>query len=72
MVPTAPRGSAGSTTATPLRVFLSHTYDLGEPDEAGSFEGAAAAALHRARHAATEHGPTSRLATRRLGGVGRR
>ena len=27
-------GTGGITTATPLRVFLSHTSDLGRPDEA--------------------------------------
>jgi hypothetical protein len=38
----------------PRRVFLSHTSDLGKPDQAGSFVGAAVAAVLRARHAVTD------------------
>ena len=34
-------GTGGMTTATPLRVFLSHTSDLGRPGEVGSFVAAA-------------------------------
>jgi len=34
MDPTGTAGTGGITTATPLRVFLSHTSDLGRPDEA--------------------------------------
>ena len=49
----ATRGS-GSTAATPRRVFLSHTSDLGKPDEPGSFVAAAVAAVFRARHAVTD------------------
>ena len=47
------RGTIGPTAA-PRRVFLSHTSDLGEPDELGSFVAAAAAAVLRARHAVTD------------------
>lgn len=36
------------------RVFLSHTSDLGKPDEPGSFVAAAVAAVRRARHAVTD------------------
>ena len=49
----ATRGS-GSNTATPLRIFLSHTSDLGKPDEPESFVAAAVAAVLRARHAVTD------------------
>ena len=49
----AKRGPIGGT-ATPRRVFLSHTADLGKPDEPGSFVAAAAAAVLRARHAVTD------------------
>src|SRR5215471_6327994 len=45
---------AGSTANRPLRVFLSHTSDLGGPDEKGSFVAAAVAAVLRARHAVTD------------------
>src|SRR5215467_10919908 len=45
---------AGIATATPLRVFLSHTSDLGKPAEPGSFVAAAVAAVLRARHAVTD------------------
>src|SRR5215472_2851570 len=38
----------------PLRVFLSHTSDLGQPDQPGSFVAAAVAAVLRARHAVTD------------------
>jgi hypothetical protein len=47
-------GKGGITAATPLRVFMSHTSDLGRPDEAGSFVAAAVAAVYRARHAPTD------------------
>jgi hypothetical protein len=42
MDPIGTTRTGGSTTATPLRVFLSHTADLGEPGGPGSFVGAAA------------------------------
>src|SRR5215469_4957192 len=48
-----PIGTTG-TDATPQRVFLSHTSDLGKPDEKGSFVAAAVAAVLRARHAVTD------------------
>jgi hypothetical protein len=38
----------------PQRVFVSHTSELGEPDEKGSFVAAAVAAVLRARHAVTD------------------
>jgi pantothenate synthetase len=44
----------GTMANGPLRVFLSHTSDLGKPDEVGSFVAAAAAAVLRARHAVTD------------------
>jgi Domain of unknown function (DUF4062) len=44
----------GSTVGGPLRVFLSHTSDLGLPTETGSFVAAAAEAVRRARHALTD------------------
>ncbi|TMC03728.1 MAG: tetratricopeptide repeat protein [Chloroflexi bacterium] len=47
-------GTGGITGATPLRVFLSHTSDLGKPDEPGSFVAAAVEAVLRARHAVTD------------------
>ena len=47
-------GRSGSHTATPLRVFLSHTSDLGEPQARGSFVAAATGAVQRARHAVTD------------------
>jgi hypothetical protein len=47
---------SGITGATPLRVFLSHTADLGKPDEAGSFVAAAVAAVLRARTCIHRHG----------------
>jgi hypothetical protein len=47
MDPTSTAGTGGSTAATPLRVFLSHTSDLGRPDEAGRSWGAAVAAVLR-------------------------
>ena len=54
MSPTdATRGITGPTAA-PRRVFLSHTSDLGKPDESGSFVAAAVAAVLRARHAVTD------------------
>ncbi|HXM55068.1 MAG TPA: tetratricopeptide repeat protein [Candidatus Dormibacteraeota bacterium] len=42
------------TAATPRRVFLSHTSDLGEPDEKDTFVAAAVAAVLRAGHAVTD------------------
>jgi tetratricopeptide (TPR) repeat protein len=51
---TGTTGIGGITAATPLRVFLSHTSDLGKPDEPGSFVAAAVAAVLRARHAVTD------------------
>ena len=39
--------SIGTTTAVPRRVFLSHTSDLGKPDEPGSFVSAAVEAVLR-------------------------
>jgi hypothetical protein len=53
MDPTGTAGHGGTTAATPLRVFLSHTSDLGRPDEAGSFVATAVEAVLRARHAVT-------------------
>jgi hypothetical protein len=44
----------GSNAGVPLRVFLSHTSDLGQPTETGSFVAAAAEAVRRARHALTD------------------
>ncbi|HXM56740.1 MAG TPA: tetratricopeptide repeat protein [Candidatus Dormibacteraeota bacterium] len=49
-----PAAPAQPTTAVPRRVFLSHTSDLGEPDEKGTFVAAAVAAILRARHAVTD------------------
>src|SRR5262252_434944 len=54
MDPIGTAGIGGITTAAPLRVFLSHTSDLGKPDEPGSFVAAAVAAVLRARHAVTD------------------
>jgi Domain of unknown function (DUF4062) len=54
MDPIAISGGAGSSASAPQRVLLSHTSDLGEPDEKGSFVAAAAAAVLRARHAVTD------------------
>jgi hypothetical protein len=42
------------TAGTPLRVFLSHTFDLGTPGEAASFVAAAVEAVLRARHSVTD------------------
>ena len=42
------------TESGPLRVFLSHTSDLGQPREPESFIGAAVDAVLRARHAVTD------------------
>src|SRR5215467_2069754 len=47
-------GTGDIATATPLRVFLSHTSDLGRHTEPGSFVAAAVAAVLRARYAVTE------------------
>src|SRR5215472_11248392 len=48
-------GVGGITTAaTPRRVFLSHTSDLGKHTEPGSFVAAAVEAVLRARHAVTD------------------
>src|SRR5947209_6708650 len=44
----------GKVASGPLRVFLSHTSDLGLPDEKGSFVAAAVATVLRARHAVTD------------------
>jgi Domain of unknown function (DUF4062) len=44
----------GTMAAVPLRVFLSHTSDLGKHTEAGSFVAAAVEAVLRARHAVTD------------------
>jgi hypothetical protein len=41
MAPTSTAGTGGITAATPLRVFLSHTSDLGEAGEAGVVRAAA-------------------------------
>jgi hypothetical protein len=49
----ATRGSGGAA-ATPQRVFLSHTSDLGKYTEPGSFVAAAVEAMLRARHAVTD------------------
>jgi hypothetical protein len=54
MDPIGTAGTGGITAATPLRVFLSHTSDLGQPDEKGSFVAAAVAAVLHARHAVTD------------------
>ena len=54
MGPIGNAGTGGITGAAPLRVFLSHTSDLGKPGEAGSFVAAAVAAVLRARHAVTD------------------
>jgi hypothetical protein len=54
MDPIGTAGTGGITAATPLRVFLSHTSDLGKPDEPGSFVAAAVEAVLRARHAVTD------------------
>src|SRR5689334_22342388 len=45
---------ASTMASGPLRVFLSHTSDLGKPDEKGSFVAAAVAAVLRSRHAVTD------------------
>jgi hypothetical protein len=54
MNPTGTAWPGGVAAAMPLRVFLSHTSDLGRPDEHGSFVAAAVAAVLRARHAVTD------------------
>src|SRR5215472_15458009 len=54
MDPIGTTGTGGITAATPLRVFLSHTSDLGKHTEPGSFVAAAVEAVLRARHAVTD------------------
>src|SRR5215468_10060802 len=54
MDPTNTIRTGGISAAMPLRVFLSHTSDLGRPDETDSFVAAAVAAVLRARHAVTD------------------
>jgi hypothetical protein len=54
MDPIGTAGTDGITAATPQRVFLSHTSDLGKLDHSGSFVAAAVAAVLRARHAVTD------------------
>jgi Domain of unknown function (DUF4062) len=54
MDPIGTAGTGGSTAAVPHRVFLSHTSDLGRPDQPGSFVAAAVAAVLRAGHAVTD------------------
>ena len=54
MDPTGIARIGGTTAAVPQRVFLSHTSDLGKPDEKGSFVAAAVEAVLRARHAVTD------------------
>ena len=72
MSPTdATRGSSGSTAATPLHPFLSHTSDLGTPDEPGSFVAAAVEAVLRARHAVTDVAYFAARETSSAGIVGR-
>ena len=51
--PIGTAGASGNTIATPQRVFLSHTSDLGKHSEPRSFVAAAATAVLRARHAVT-------------------
>jgi hypothetical protein len=45
MDPIGTARTSSITAATPLRVFLSHTSDLGKPDQPGSFVAAAVAAV---------------------------
>jgi hypothetical protein len=54
MDPIATAGTGGITTATPQRVFLSHTSDLGEHTGPGTFVATAVEAVLRARHAVTD------------------
>src|SRR5690348_14026852 len=54
MDPIATAGGAARHAGAPHRVFLSHTSDLGKPDEPGSFVAAAVEAVLRARHAVTD------------------
>jgi hypothetical protein len=51
-----PIGAAGigGAAATPQRLFLSPTSDLGKPNQPGSFLAAAVEAMLRARHAVTD------------------
>jgi tetratricopeptide (TPR) repeat protein len=44
----------GGVGAGPRRIFLSHTSDLGKPDQPGTFVAAAVEAVLRARHAVTD------------------
>jgi tetratricopeptide (TPR) repeat protein/transcriptional regulator with XRE-family HTH domain len=48
--PPEPRGEGAGNTHVPQRVFLSHTSDLGQPQEPESFVGAAVGAVLRAQH----------------------
>jgi len=50
MDPIGSAGTSGITAATPLRVFLSHTSELGKPGEAGPCVAAGVQAVLRARH----------------------
>ena len=54
MDPIAIVAGAGDNVSEPQRVLLSHTSDLGEPDEKGTFVAAAVAAILRARHGVTD------------------
>jgi tetratricopeptide (TPR) repeat protein len=47
-------GRNRSTAGTPLSIFVSHTSDLGRPDQPGSFVAAAVSAVNRARHAVND------------------
>ena len=54
MDPIGTVGIGGKVAGGPLRVFLSHTSDLGKHTETGSFVAAAVEAVLRARHAVTD------------------
>ncbi len=54
MDPIGTAGTGGITAAVLQRVFLSHTSDLGNHTEPGSFVAAAVDAVLRARHAVTD------------------
>jgi len=60
--PTGTAGTGGITAATPPRVFLSHTSDLGRPGEAGSFVAAAVAAMFAARETSPAAACDARIA----------